>query len=58
MPTPENPPAEVENKNHRYTTNTIPWFVHVLWLLFWILAVSYVLVYLFPALRVEIVSPP
>jgi len=58
MSVPESPPAEVENQNHRYVTNAIPWFVHLLWLLFWMLAIWYVLSFLFPAMRAELVSPP
>ena len=51
-------PPEVENRHHTYVTNRIPWFVHVLWALFWILAIAYVLVYQFPAIRHEILTPP
>jgi len=54
----ENPPPEVENQHHTYITNRIPWYVHLLWLAFWALAVGYVLVYQFPAIRRELVSPP
>jgi hypothetical protein len=55
---PENTPPEEENKNHTYTTNRIPWFVHALWIIFWILAVSYVLIYQFPVMRKEFLNPP
>jgi hypothetical protein len=53
--------AQVENKTpesegvfHRYRGNDIPWYVRVMWLGFWILAVVYTIRLLFPALRVEL----
>jgi hypothetical protein len=42
---------EAEGRYHRYFTNRIPWYVHLLWLGFWMLAVGYVLSFLFPAIR-------
>ena len=51
-------PAEVEHQYHHYTGNRIPWYVRLLWVLFWIFAVYYTLSYLFPALRVELTTPP
>ena len=53
-----NTPPEEENKHHDYVSHTIPWYVHILWICFWILAISYVLIYQVPALRREILSPP
>jgi hypothetical protein len=47
-----------EGKHHRYAGYAIPWYVHVIWLSFWILCIYYVLAYLFPAMRAEIVNPP
>jgi hypothetical protein len=58
MAEPENTPPEQENKNLRYVGHTIPWFVRLLWLGFWILAVAYLLVYFVPAIRQEILTPP
>jgi hypothetical protein len=43
---------------YRSSSSRVPWFVHVLWLLFWIFAVAYVLRYLLPAIKVEFLSPP
>ncbi len=58
-PRPEdNDPADVENQFHHYTGNRIPWYVRLLWILFWIFAVYYTLTYLFPALRIELTTPP
>ncbi len=50
--------AEVEHQFHHYTGNRIPWYVRLLWILFWVFAVYYTLTYLFPALRIELTPPP
>lgn len=50
--------AEEEHRHHNYAGNAIPWYVHALWILFWCFAVYYVVTYLFPALRLELLSPP
>ena len=50
--------AEVEAHYHNYTSSRIPWYVRLVWLMFWIFAVYYALQYLFPALRIEMISPP
>lgn len=58
---PAQPPpgsAEAEGKNHRYVGHAIPWYVRLLWVGFWMLCIWYVLRWLLPALKVEIVSPP
>ena len=54
----DNAPADVEHQFHHYTGNRIPWYVRLLWILFWIFAVYYTLTYLFPALRIELTTPP
>ena len=54
----ENLPPEEENKNHTYVTHRIPWFVHLLWISFWILAIAYILAYQLPAIRTEFLNPP
>jgi len=51
-------PAEIEHQFHHYTGNRIPRYVRLLWILFWIFAVYYTLTYLFPALRIELTTPP
>lgn len=50
-------PAE-EGRFHRYTGNAIPWYVRLIWVLFWIFAVYYVVRYFLPTIPVEMVSPP
>ncbi len=46
--------AEVEHQYHRYTGNRIPWYVRLIWVGFWVFAVYYTVVYLFPALQIEL----
>lgn len=58
MTKPESASAEAENKHHDYLGSQIPWYIHLLWVSFWILAIYYVVTFLFPAFRTEIVSPP
>ena len=54
----DNRPPEEENKNHRYLGSDIPWYVHVMWVAFWLFAITYTLVFLLPRLPSEIMSPP
>jgi hypothetical protein len=56
-PLKESSPA-AESRWHSYVGNRIPWYVRLIWLLFWAFAVYYTIAYLFPALQLEIVSPP
>ena len=57
-PADEPSTAEAEHRFHHYTGNRIPWYVRLVWVLFWTFAVYYTLQYLFPALRIELTSPP
>jgi len=50
--------ADSEHRYHHYTSNAIPWYVRVIWLLFWIFLIYYSVRYLFPAVQTELVSPP
>lgn len=58
MAMPENTPAEVEAQHHRYRSHKIPWYVHLIWVTFWLFAISYTIVWLFPKLRTELLAPP
>ncbi len=40
---------------HNYTSNAIPWYVRLLWLGFWTLAIVYTIRFLFPALQSELI---
>lgn len=55
---PDESAAEVEHQFHHYTGNRIPWYVHLVWVLFWVFAVYYGLTYVFPLLRLEMLSRP
>lgn len=50
----ENTPVEAESKYHNYRGNEIPWYVRLMWLGFWVLAVAYTIRLLFPALQLEL----
>ena len=50
--------AEEESTFHRYTGNAIPWFVRVIWIVFWCGAIAYVVTWLLPALQSELLAPP
>lgn len=54
----EQTPADSEHRYHHYTSNAIPWYVRVIWLLFWVFLIYYSVRYLFPAVQTELVSPP
>ena len=45
---------EGEARFHHYLGNDIPWYVRAMWLGFWILAVTYTIQWLFPAMQVEL----
>lgn len=50
--------AEEEHQFHNYVGNAIPWYVRLIWILFWALAIYYMIAFLFPAMQIEISSPP
>lgn len=50
--------ADVEHRWHSYVGSRIPWYVRLIWIMFWAYAIYYTIAYLFPALQVEIVTPP
>ena len=54
MDTPPDSSVKSENQYHDYRTNKIPWFVRLLWVLFWIICAIYVARHLIPDLRVEL----
>ncbi len=49
---------EEESRYHDYTGNAIPWFVRGVWIIFWCYAITYVVLWLLPALQSELLSPP
>jgi hypothetical protein len=58
MEAPEETAPETEHQQHRYAGYAIPWFVHLLWVSFWIFALVYVIKFLLPVIRGELLSPP
>lgn len=57
MGKPEEMSAEAENRHHAYVGTRIPWYVRLLWLLFWIFAIYYTLAYAIPAIQESFTSP-
>jgi len=49
-------PVGTEKKYHKYVSNDIPWYVRVLWLGFWVLAVVYTVRFMFPAIQLELIT--
>ena len=54
----EQPTPDEEHSFHHYRGNVIPWYVRVIWIGFWIFTVYYIIANFFPALQIELVSPP
>ena len=54
----DRPVVQDDERFHKYTGNTIPWYVHIIWILFWCFALYYMTTYLLPALKLEMVTPP
>ncbi len=50
--------VESEGRFHSYTGNRIPWYVHLLWILFWTFVGYYLVQYLIPMIPIELQSPP
>jgi len=58
LPRVDQTSAEEEGRFLNYVGHDIPWYVRLLWLLFWILSAWYVIRLLLPALDSELLSPP
>jgi hypothetical protein len=50
--------AEAEGKYLNYVGHEIPWFVRLVWIVFWSASAWYVIRWLLPALQGELLSPP
>jgi hypothetical protein len=57
-PIVEKTTAQEENTFHSYTGNAIPWFVRLMWIVFWCGAITYIVTWLFPAIQSELLAPP
>jgi hypothetical protein len=49
---------EHEHRHHSYTSNVIPWYVRLIWILFWIFVVYYGVTYFLPAIQSELPTTP
>lgn len=49
---------ESERQYHYYSSHVIPWYVHVLWVSFWIFAIGYLWIFALPSVGPEIANPP
>ena len=58
MATTENTTVQEDHQYHYYTGSKIPWYVHLIWILFWGFATYYIVSFLLPAAGTELVSPP
>lgn len=47
-----------ELKFHTYVSHVIPWYVRLMWLVFWIFAIGYAVANFLPAIQRELISPP
>lgn len=52
------PSAEQDDQYHNYISNVIPWYVRLIWLLFWVFVVYYGIKYFLPAIQAELLAPP
>ncbi|MBS0260859.1 MAG: hypothetical protein JSS02_02795 [Planctomycetes bacterium] len=58
MSVPEARNPTEEGRHHTYVGTAIPWYVRLMWVGFWVMTAYYVLTFLIPALKIELVSPP
>ncbi len=49
---------EQDLRYHTYLSHVIPWYVRMMWVVFWIFAIAYAISYFIPAFQTEIISPP
>jgi hypothetical protein len=56
--TPAKTTPREESLYLQYTGNAIPWFVRLLWIIFWCGAIAYVVVWFLPAIQSELLAPP
>ena len=56
----DHPPTagDAEARHLTYTSNVIPWFIRLMWVVFWIFAIGYAISFFLPAIQRELVTPP
>jgi len=58
MSAPSSGTPENELQYHTYVSNTIPWYVRLIWVVFWVFAAAYVIQNFLPAIQTELITPP
>ena len=58
MPSVEQSSAEQEHRHHSYRSAEIPWYVRLIWVLFWIFVIYYGITYFLPAIQSEMPTTP
>jgi hypothetical protein len=56
--TPDPDAPEKESRFHTYSSHVIPWYVRMIWVFFWIFAISYAIRNFLPAIQTELLAPP
>lgn len=49
--------AAAEHQFHDYEGKRIPWYIRLIWVLFWCFAAYYTIRYLFPDIQLEFALP-
>jgi len=49
---------EEESLYLQYSGRAIPWFVRLIWIIFWCFAIAYVVTWYLPAIQSELLAPP
>jgi gamma-glutamylcysteine synthetase len=55
---PTSTTPEQDLQQHTYVSHVIPWYVRLMWLVFWIFAAAYVIRNFLPAIQTELLTPP
>ena len=45
---------KTDDTYHAYRGNEIPWYVRLIWIGFWVFAITYTIRFLFPAVQIEL----
>ena len=58
MPDVEPNGPEQDLRYHTYASNVIPWYIRLIWVVFWAFAIAYAIANFLPALQTELLTPP
>ncbi len=53
---PKTPRQELQY--HTYVSHVIPWYIRLMWLVFWTFAIGYAIANFLPAIQRELTTPP